>query len=217
MPESPLQGLSAHGRVARRLLTGGICMACMVLAIIGVYINAAVRAGDHRLSLGHDLLPSYVAGTFVREHRPRAMYDLDEVHQEEARIIQSANLVIDGHGGPWLNPPFFAWVFVPLSALPYRLASLVFLITNCLLLAGSIILLCRQLPVRGWRIALVPLLMCTAMPFWQALCHQQNTFISLFLLSLTVTFWLEDQPFAAGCTAGLLFFKPQLAVWPLAS
>jgi hypothetical protein len=134
------------------------------------------------------------------------------VHAEEAQIVQSANLQIEGRGGPWLNPPFFAWLFAPLSALPYRPAAAVFLACNLLLLAGSVRLLCGLLPISGWRVVLVPLLICTSMPFWQALCHQQNTFISLFLLSLTVTFWLEDKPLAAGCVAGLLFFKPQLAV-----
>jgi len=203
---------SPPGRVAKRLLIGGICMAAVAVGIILIDVKDAVRAGDHKLALGHDLLPSYVAGTFVREGRARAMYDLDAVHAEEARIVQSANLQIEGRGGPWLNPPFFAWLFAPLSALPYRPAAAVFLTCNLLLLAGTVRLLCRQLPVSGWRVALVPLLICTAMPFWQALCHQQNTFISLFLISLTMTFWLEDKPFAAGCVAGLLFFKPQLAV-----
>jgi hypothetical protein len=204
--------LPAPGRVAKRLLIAGVCMTAVAIAIIVVDVNDAVRAGDHKLALGHDLLPSYVAGTFVREGRARAMYDLDAVHAEEARIVQAADLQIEGRGGPWLNPPFFAWLFAPLSALPYRAAAAVFLTCNLLLLAGSVRLLCRLLPVRGWRVALVPLLMCTSMPFWQALCHQQNTFISLLLISLTVTFWLGDKPLAAGCAAGLLFFKPQLAV-----
>ena len=186
-------------------------MASIIVGMICVDVRDAFQRADHKLALGHDLLPSYVAGTVVRQGRPRDMYDLDAVHIEEARVVKSADLLLD-KPGPWLNPPFFAWVFAPMSALPYRVAAAIFLALNTLLLTASIWLLCRQLPAADWRTALVPLLICTAMPFWQAICHQQNTFISLFLLSLTITFWLRQMPFAAGITVGLLFFKPQLAL-----
>jgi hypothetical protein len=200
------------GRLARRLLVAGICLACMTVVLVFINVRDALNQTDRRLAMGHDLLPSYVAGTFVREGRPRDMYDINAVHREEARIVKSASLMMDRQGGPWLNPPFFAWVFAPLSALPYREAAAMFLSINLLLLGASVMLLCRLLPVTGWRLALVPLFLCTAMPFWQAMCHQQNTLISLCLLSLTITFWLGNKPFAAGITIGLLFFKPQLAL-----
>jgi len=203
---------SAPGVLAKRLLAGAICFAGIIAGIICIDVREAARHPDHKLSFGHDLLPSYVAGTFVREGHPRDMYDIDAVHRQEAVVIHTADLSIDTQGGPWLNPPFFAWLFAPLSALSYRQASAVFLALNLSLLAASSFLLARQLPVRDWRLALVPLILCTSMPFWQALGHQQNTFISLFLLSLTVTFWQQGRPLLAGCIAGLLFFKPQLAV-----
>lgn len=182
--------LLPSARVAKRLLVGGICMASIIAGIICIDVRDTLREGSHKLALGHDLLPSYVAGTFVRAGRPRDMYDIDAVHREEARIVSVADLQIEKQGGPWLNPPFFAWVFDPLSLLPYRAAAAVFLSMNLLLLSASAWMLCRQLPITGRRAGLVPLLICTSMPFWQALCHQQNTFISLFLLSLTVTFWV---------------------------
>jgi len=211
-PPANALGLAPPGRVARRLLVGGLCMACVVAAIICLDVRDALRRGDHKLAVGHDLLPSYVAGTFVREGHPRDMYDIDALHREEARVVKTAELLIDKQGGPWLNPPFFAWLFAPLSALPYRAAAAVFFSMNLVLLGASTWLLCRQLPMTDWRRALVPLLICTTMPFWQAMGHQQNTFISLFLLSLTITFWLKEMRFTAGVTVGLLFFKPQLAL-----
>jgi hypothetical protein len=204
--------LSAPGVLARRLLTAALCFAGIIAGIICIDVREARESGDHQLSYGHDLLPSYVAGAFIREGHPRDMYDIEAVHQREAQIVRSADLALDRQGGPWLNPPFYAWIFAPLSALTYRQASAVFLGFNLLLLSGSLLLLVRQLPIRDWRLLLVPLVVCTSMPFWQALCHQQNSFISLFLLSLVVTFWREARPFAAGCIAGILFFKPQLAV-----
>jgi hypothetical protein len=54
--------------------------------------------------------------------------------------------------------------------------------------------------------------MLTALPVWQAAMHAQNTFVSLLILTTTATFWRSKKPLAAGLTAGLLLFKPQLAV-----
>ena len=143
--------LVVPGRAAKRLLVGGICMASIIAGVICIDVRGALRNGNHKLSLGHDLLPSYVAGTFVRQGRPRDMYDIDAVHRQEARIVRSADLLIEKQGGPWLNPPFFAWVFAPLSLLPYRVAAGVFVSANLLLLSASCWLLRRHLPVMGWR------------------------------------------------------------------
>jgi hypothetical protein len=51
-----------------------------------------------------------------------------------------------------------------------------------------------------------------SMPCCQAMGHQQNTFLSLLLLSAAVTCWRSGLPLAAGVWAGLLFYKPQLAL-----
>ncbi|MDB5356834.1 MAG: hypothetical protein JWN24_3287 [Phycisphaerales bacterium] len=57
----------------------------------------------------------------------------------------------------------------------------------------------------------MPLLVVLPLPFWQAICHQQNTFISLLLLTAATACWRNGRGFSAGVFAGLLFFKPQLA------
>jgi len=59
----------------------------------------------------------------------------------EARQIADANLDMDPRYGPWLNPPFYACVFVPLAKLPYRQALATFVIFNLLLLGVSFYLL----------------------------------------------------------------------------
>jgi hypothetical protein len=74
------------------------------------------------------------------------------------------------------------------------------------------------LPLWDWRfIGLVPAILLNSLPFHQALNHGQNTFTSLLLLTITVTFWLKSTkstdslaPIFAGLTCGLLFYKPQL-------
>jgi hypothetical protein len=64
---------------------------------------------------------------------------------------------------------------------------------------------------------LVPLLLVLPLPFWEAMYHQQNSFLSLFILCAIVTVWRADIPrevsaLVGGLFAGLLFYKPQLAL-----
>ena len=168
----------------------------------------------------------YAAGELIREGRGRELYDIEPMAAIEHRVEAEADLEHDSLYGPFLNPPFFALAYVPLAMLPYREAAAVWLTINLLLLAGSVLLLCRMLPREcDWRTkGLIPLLLVLPIPFWQAMCHQQNTFLSLLLLCAIVTLWRGPEigsgtvfsprvgALAAGAATGLLFYKPQLAL-----
>ena len=206
--------------VCRRLWMAGVGM----LLFLCVLIAASCLAGPGRSLLGgthgSDLIPSYMAGSFVREGQSDKLMDLAQAVRFQANLRQANGLEQNGRTGPWLNPPWFAALFVPLSTLSFPAAQQVWLAFNLLLLAASIVLLCRMImrptnaltPQGGWRLwGLVPLLLVTSMPFIQALASQQNTFLSLFLLTLTVWLWRKANALRAGLVAGLLLFKPQLA------
>jgi hypothetical protein len=166
----------------------------------------------------------------VREGHARDMYNRQVVQGYEANLVAEARLEMDPRYGPWLNPPFYAWVFEPLAAMPYRQALAVFVIINLILLATSLYLL-RSILVAipraqlapwsfvllpsqtSWTtLALLPLLLAISMPFMQAFGHQQNTFISLLILCVAVAQWRRRNAFAAGAIAALLAYKPQHAV-----
>jgi hypothetical protein len=195
-----------------------------MLLFLTILITASSIAGPQTSLLGGthgaDLIPSYMAGCFVREGRTDKLMDLSEAVRFQAHLRRVNGLEQNGRTGPWLNPPWFAALFVPLSTLSFPDAQRVWLAFNLVLLLGSIILLCRMVagPFAtaahhgGWRLwGLVPLLLMTSMPFIQALASQQNTFLSLFLLTATVAFWRKNNALRAGLVAGLLLFKPQLA------
>jgi len=114
--------------------------------------------------------------------------------------------------GPFWNPPFYAWLFVPIAGLPFRTALVIWWAFNLVCLSGAMILLCRMLSEAGdWRvIGLVPAILLNSLPFHQALNHGQNTFGSLLILAGTVMLWLRGRALWAGICCGLLFYKPQL-------
>lgn len=212
--------------VRKRMWQTVIALAAIWTLIIGRDIHDRLTDPSPKLSLGHDLIPSYAAGVLVREGRPRDMYDRPALTKVEFQMIDQANLNRGDRYGPWLNPPFFAWMFAPLSMLPYRQAAAVFLGFNLTIFVITLALVWRlfaPLPVRipgltpghfanAPTFILAFLLAILPLPFWQVMGHQQNTFISLLLITLTVSCWHRDKRFMAGLIAGLLFFKPQLAV-----
>jgi hypothetical protein len=200
-----------------RLWLGGIgVLLFLATMIVGSHL-AGPRASLIAAPMGEDLIPSYMAGVFVREHRPDKLMDFAEAKRFQADLRQKEGLVRHGRTGPWLNPPFYAWLFVPLAGMSYHPALHVWMGLNGLLLAGSIVLLCRILLADDehrpdWRVwGLVPLLVVISMPCLQTLASQQNTFWSLAILCGAVVLWRAGRAFTAGAVAGLLLFKPQLA------
>ena len=202
--------------VRKRLWLGGLGLMLFLVTLVSASHVAGPRTSLVARPIGDDLIPSYMAGTFVREGRPDKLMDLESARQFQADLRRAANLEQHGRTGPWLNPPFYAWLFVPLSALPYHTALRVWFAFNLLLLGGAVALLSRMLPAepgggRWRRRGLVPLLVLGSMPCLQVVYSQQNTFLSLAILSAAVTFWRLGRTTTAGLVTGLLLFKPQLA------
>ena len=191
------------------LAGGGVALFLLTLVAAGPLFDPS--PDDGKLDLGYDFLPAYVAGHFARTGEYQKMYDRVAFSEMQTRVIREAGLDMDGRYGAGLNPPHFALMFAPLSALPYRTAAAAWCGLNVLFAAGSIFLLARMLPASFSLRGLVPLLVVVSMPFCQAVGHQQNTLLSLLLLTTAVTFWRAGYSFAAGAAAGLLFYKPQLA------
>jgi hypothetical protein len=200
-------------RTVKRLWLAGIALALFLLTLI---IGNAFLPESKRLTsglVGHDFLAFYTAGQFVRESRAHDFYDLQAVKTFQHDLAQREHLEIGGTFGPFWNPPFYAWMFAPLSALPYRSALLAWEIVNAICLLAATCLLMRMLQPAPPRVtAMIPLLLLTSMPLIQALTHGQNTMVSLLLLCMVVTCWRTRRAFLAGLAAGLLLYKPQLGV-----
>lgn len=191
------------------LAGGGVALFLLTLVAAGPFFDPS--PDDGKLGLGYDFLPAYVAGHFARTGEYQKMYDRVAFSQMQTRVIDEAGLDMDGRYGAGLNPPHFALMFAPLSALPYRTAAAAWCAMNVVFVGGAILLLARMLPPQRSLRGLVPLLVLASMPFCQAMGHQQNTLLSLVLLTAAVTCWRAKLPFVTGAIAGLLFYKPQLA------
>jgi hypothetical protein len=196
-----------------RLWQGGIALAVFILAMaIGNLFSPPDKAVTTNM-LGLDFLPFYASGALARTGRADLLYNIPAVAAFEHATARPIGLELGDSFGPFWNPPFYAWVFAPLSMLPFRQALAIWTLLNCAALAVSFWLLARMLPAgSNWKsTSLIPLLMLVSIPFIEAISHGQNTFTSLMLLCLAVTAWRSRRAVLAGAMCGLLCYKPQHA------
>ena len=100
---------SASGRVESRL-----ALFMMTVAVTNAFVGPDKAVTPSML--GHDFLPFYSAGTFVCNGMPDMLYDLPMTSATEHEIAAKNNLDIGKSFGPFWNPPFYSWIFVPLRA-----------------------------------------------------------------------------------------------------
>ena len=187
----------------------------MFLAIVAGYgALRQARTGPSGANFGLDFIAFYTGGSFVNDGRNRELFDLREVKAFQNELARQHGVDLGPALGPWWNPPFYAWVFSPLAKLSYPAAARVWIGINvaCVLAACWLLrrMLPRDVPWKTW--ALVPVLVALSTPFIHCVTHGQNSGTSLLLVTLLVTAWRSGRAFTAGAVAGLLFYKPQLAV-----
>lgn len=190
---------------------GGLVAVFIVTLLIGNTLVSRERAVTWDM-LGHDFLPFYYGGTCARTGHYEQLFDLPATKAFEYNVGHAAGLSLGNSFGPWWNPPFAAWLFAPLSALPFLSALHAWWTISAFCLAISFFLMCRMLSGGYKNQLLVPFLILLAMPCFQTFCHGQNTFFSLLLLTATVCLWRSGRPVLAGIVCGLLFYKPQLGL-----
>jgi hypothetical protein len=196
-----------QGVRARLWRAGGLTFSFMLTFIVGSWVLSWGQA--QKVELGLDFLPFYYGGTCALTGHYEQLYDLSATRAFEIKTGHDAGLTLGPGFGPWWNPPFAAWMFAPLAALPFRPALHLWWTISVISLAISIALMCRMLR-GGWKSwLLAAMLIASSMPAILVFCHGQNAFVSLLLLTATVSFWRANQSFWAGVVCGLLFYKPQ--------
>lgn len=152
-----------------------------------------------------DFAAMYAAGYMVRRGEGAKLYDL----AEQQRVQQA----VTGRGGflPFLNPPFTALLFFPLTGLPYRAAYVVWDTFNIGLWVGFVILMRRFIATP--RNPFTYLLACfLCWPCWVVLLQAQTSLVMLLAYALTFASLHDDHEFRAGSFLGLGLLKFHLVI-----
>jgi hypothetical protein len=152
--------------------------------------------------IGTDFVAFYTAGKILWMGQSAELYNLELAHQVQQPLYNGGS----DNFNPYLNPPFYAWIFVPFAMLPYPWSPFLWMAVNLVLLWFSTILLGVEKP---WQIFFLSL---TWQPAFAAISFGQNAFLSLAIISLAYKLWRKDKLWIAGLIAGLLLYKPQLLI-----
>jgi len=192
-----------------------------VLALLGAvrWTQAIDHVADtwhgHAQDRREDVVAYYAAGKLVADGLAGKLYQPEAVAAVEQEVLGRP---AGRYGGlVFLNPPFVAGLFQPLTRLPYNEAQAVWFALNAIALFAAILALLpelRRLP-RMWAAVFVLAALASFPVFWSFLYGQSSSFILLsWALFYRLTKDRRDLP--AGLALAATLIKPHLAIAPIA-
>ncbi len=158
---------------------------------------------------GHsDFRQLYTAGYMLRTGYRHSLYDYDAQIAFQNSVVGPEAIAL-----PFNHLAYEALLFVPFSALPYRVAFFAFLLTNLLLLWVSYKLLRPQLGRLASIFKWLPAVMLISfLPVGATLMQGQDSIVLLALIAGMTYCVVRGKDLAAGVLLGLGCFKFQLVV-----
>jgi hypothetical protein len=178
----------------------------VVLVAIAAYDRVS-GTGLISSPFGGDFLSFYTGGAFVRTGHADKLIDLEAQH-----ALQQQILGVPTHSvSLWVSPPYFAYVFAPLSLLPYRAAFVLFVVLSALALFATLGVFTRDLYPRSSASRLC-FMALQYYPTFEWLLNGQMTGLWLTLYLWVFLLLRRERDVACGLALGLLVCKPQLAL-----
>jgi hypothetical protein len=184
----------------RRLTYAWIAGGAMWLAWL---ISTLLGPGNMDLAgqvIGTDYLQFYASGVTLRGGQSANLYNFEYQSQLEQTIAGPG--LTSYHA--FITPPFLAWLFVPLSLLPYSWSFILWSLLGFLFLWASLHFLATDKPKKVFLWSL------TWFPVFATISFGQNSLLSLLLFGLTYALWRKNRHLAAGLVSSLLLYKPQM-------
>ncbi len=159
-----------------------------------------------------DFLVSYTAAKILRECNGERLYDLGFQTAVQENILASYGSGLSQGPLPYLHPPFFAAIFIPLTFFSARTACYIWICLSTAILFTSILLLYRARRADFKRDFPSLLLMALAYyPVFETLRKGQSSFLLLLLITACYLGLRRGASLAAGVALGLALMKPQIA------
>ncbi len=185
---------------------GMIAIGSALIAALFQELAASMTAGIH-----HDFLAFFAAGRLVLEGHPGDLYDAAAITAIQRTVIPSP---VGANGYmPFINPPFAAVAFAPISALPAEGARLAWALLSLGMLAVAGAWIARPLPTRE-RIA-TALLVVLSFPAYHSLAEGQWSAAMLLGGVAALAAARRGSWQLAGLALATWWLKPQLVILPL--
>lgn len=192
------------GRGSRRnLMVAGAGAAAIILAGYDLWLWATNYLGDN---FHNDFTFYFAAARLGLAHGWSHLYDL-KLQQEQLDAIGSGITI--AQLARYVSPPPLAWLVVPFTLLPYRVAYWAW----SAILLGSLALVWRlAAPGRGRARVIFLVAAVGWLPIVYGLQLGQPALLVAAAVAVSYGFLRRNSDWAAGAVLGLLVLKPQLAL-----
>lgn len=182
-----------------------IGLVCLVLACWtaegGINIFGSHAGGDYSTF--------YVAGTILNQYAPDRLYDFGLQSKLYHSLLPDIPATVEL---PFINSPFFALLFRPLSLLPYIPSYLAWIVFSTALYVTGLALVRKTyhaIPLHASKIAL--LLALSFEPFLiECAIGGNSSAFGFFAIALALYFERRGMHIASGMALGLCLYKPTL-------
>ena len=194
-------------RVQRWALAG-----VLVWAAVYAWLLAGGALPQDRFGhlVGGDYSVFYAAGRLVVAGQGPELYRLGIQQQTGVVALFSDARSAGGGYVRYVNPPFYALLFAPLSCLPYLWSFALWSCLSLLCLAGALLALRKHVALLQVHLGTILALSLCFLPAIDALLDGQNSLLSLLLFALLYRSLADRRNVQAGIFAGLGLYKPQL-------
>ncbi|MBK0399594.1 DUF2029 domain-containing protein [Limibaculum sp. M0105] len=210
MPKSAAPSIAARPRPLNRFLTGAwltdrrVYWLAFAAAVVNILLIMAIQfmqsfqtpRGD---GMHLDFAVFWATSALTLQGTPALAYDLEttmQLQEEAARLSGLADM-------PWIYPPVFQLIVIPLGMMPMMVAKIVWCLVTCgLYLAVA----WRILPGRGTLYAAL-----APSPVLFLFVSGQAGFLTAAIVGVGLLLW-QRRPVIAGVAFGLMCIKPQLVV-----
>ena len=159
-----------------------------------------------------DFRAFYTAGIIVNE--TNNLNSMELYNLERQTSVQREYKMIEAGAIPtiYLNPPLYAWLMVPFTAMPYPSALAVWRLINVMVALLAVVILTTQLKLdlKWWDAFVIFIASYSAV---SVIFLGQNTFLFLGLYAFALLLLNKGRDFAAGFILGLGALKPQLFIF----
>ncbi|MDQ3811897.1 MAG: DUF2029 domain-containing protein, partial [Chloroflexota bacterium] len=194
----------------RRACTyAALLIAIYASAWLYVVVNGSPPLNSSGEPIGGDYIAFHAAGRLVLSGEGARLYERAAVAAVQDNLLQGQR---PGFYDAFRNPPFFALLFAPLSALDLLSGYAVWTVLSVAALGVAVALLVAGEPALRARWRGVAILVLGFAPVYFGLINGQNATLSLLLYVLLYRALRQHQPVRAGVWAALGLFKPQLFV-----
>jgi hypothetical protein len=184
--------------VQRVTFYSGVLLLAYLAAAIAQLFHSHHMILESGNFVGGDFVVPYAASIAALKGDAASVYDIHRVYLQEAAVMGAKDF-----GGPFMEPPMYLLIVLPLSMLPLIASWVVF---ETVTLGGYLAVLRRiaPIPVGLWLAITFPAVIINSM------CGQ-NGFLTTALIGGGLLL-LDRWPLLAGFLFGLMAYKPHLAI-----